>query len=100
MDEELTEEELEHKAATICLVEKVCLYFTVKRARMLTFLFISHQQIWSYFNNKCNQLRMKNLFSLWLANLWKPVGLAPKAKPDHQFYMRHPQYREKVAEEY
>ena len=43
---------------------------------------------------------MKNLFSPWLANLQKPVGLALKAKPDHQFYMRHPQYREKVAEEY
>jgi hypothetical protein len=41
-----------------------------------------------------------NVFAPWLANLRKPVGPAPKALPDHQFYMRHPQHKEKVAEEY
>ena len=43
---------------------------------------------------------MKNIFGPWLANLRKPLGPAPKAIPDHQFYMKHPQYKEKVAEVY
>jgi hypothetical protein len=41
-----------------------------------------------------------NIFSPWLVTLRKPVGLASKAIPIHQFYMSHPQYREKVTEEY
>jgi hypothetical protein len=43
---------------------------------------------------------MKNVFGPWLANLRKPVGPMPKGCPPHQFYMRHPQHKEKVAAEY
>jgi hypothetical protein len=43
---------------------------------------------------------MKNIFGPWLSNLRKPVGPAPKAIPDHQFYMKHPHHREKVAVEF
>jgi hypothetical protein len=43
---------------------------------------------------------MKNIFGPWLANLRKPLGPLPKAIPDHQFYMRHPQHKEKVAKEF
>jgi hypothetical protein len=40
-----------------------------------------------------------NVFAPWLAALRKPVGPAPKAIPIHQFYMRHPQHRDKVSKE-
>jgi hypothetical protein len=104
-DEKL-KEELEKKAAAIRLVEQVrhCEYFSLY-AKLATdthsfshcFLF---QQIRSYYNNKRNQARMKNVFGPWLVSLRKPLGPAPKAISDHQFYMRHPQYKEKVAKEY
>ena len=43
---------------------------------------------------------MKNLFGPWLTSLRKLLGPSPKAIPIHQFYMRHPQYKEKVAAEF
>jgi hypothetical protein len=43
---------------------------------------------------------MKNIFGPWLTSLRKPIGPAPKAIPDHQFYMSHPLYRDKVTAEY
>ena len=43
---------------------------------------------------------MKNVFSPWLTNLQKRVGPTPKAIPDHQFYMSHPLYKDKVSEVY
>jgi hypothetical protein len=43
---------------------------------------------------------MKNIFGPFLASLRKPLGPVPKAISDHQFYMRHPQYKDKVAKEY
>lgn len=43
---------------------------------------------------------MKNVFGPWLSKLRRPLGPMPKAKLDHQFYMSHPQHREKVMAEY
>jgi hypothetical protein len=43
---------------------------------------------------------MKNIFGPWLTSLRKPMGPAPKAIPDHQFYMSHPLHKEKVAAAY
>jgi hypothetical protein len=43
---------------------------------------------------------MKNVFGPWLANLRKPVGPMPKGVNLNQFYMRHPQFKEKVTAEY
>jgi hypothetical protein len=41
-----------------------------------------------------------NVFTPWLSRLRKLPGPAPKAVHDHQFYMRHPQHKGKVSEEY
>ena len=41
-----------------------------------------------------------NVFAPWLGNLQRPPGCLPKSKSEHQFYMGHHLYKEKVTWEY
>lgn len=41
-----------------------------------------------------------NPFLPWLAQLRKPAGPAPKRIADHQFYMHHADFADKVTEEF
>jgi hypothetical protein len=96
--EVLTPEEEAQKSEVMKVTQKVCQCFTDAFLRALT----SCQQIKSWFNHHCNAIGLKaNPWIAFLKELRRPLEVtAPKCISDHQYYMQHPSFSNKVQATY
>ncbi|KAF8134662.1 hypothetical protein K438DRAFT_1997700 [Mycena galopus ATCC 62051] len=59
------------------------------------------KKIKTWFNHRCTSMGLTgNPWTLFLKDLRRPEGPAPKHLVGHQFYMQHPDFKEKVHQEY